>query len=314
VRCDWLSGRAETALNEGGAGRSEFRVATTPPAGHEGAAALGVLDPARYDAWFELPLGRRVWCDERHALRRVLGDVAGRRVLDAGCGTGRLACELAQHGALVAGVDRSAAMLEFARAHSRAGGNASVAGDARTGGNARAVGCASAGGNASRGGMAGSGEWVRGDVACLPFTDGAFDLVAAVTVLCLAPDAGAVVRELARVTRPGGRVVLGELGRWSLWAGVRRLRARLSGGTWTGARFWTVRELETLLRQAGLEPAGRAAAVFYPPWPPAARLAPPAIRLSERLMAGAAFLAVAGLAGLDRAGRPAEREASRVPR
>ncbi len=48
------------------------------------------FDPVRYADWFESPLGRRVWADEREALNRVLGNVAGWRMLDAGAGDCRL--------------------------------------------------------------------------------------------------------------------------------------------------------------------------------------------------------------------------------
>jgi len=47
---------------------------------------------------------------------------------------------------------------------------------------------------------------VRGDR--LPFTDGAFDAVAVVDMLEHVPDDAAFVRELARITRPGGRLVV----------------------------------------------------------------------------------------------------------
>ncbi len=43
------------------------------------------------------------------------GDVAGRDVLDAGCGTGYLARKLAQRGARVVGIDLSEKMIELAR-------------------------------------------------------------------------------------------------------------------------------------------------------------------------------------------------------
>jgi 2-polyprenyl-3-methyl-5-hydroxy-6-metoxy-1,4-benzoquinol methylase len=43
------------------------------------------------------------------------GDVVGRRVLDAGCGTGYLTRQLAQRGAAVVGVDFSERMIENAR-------------------------------------------------------------------------------------------------------------------------------------------------------------------------------------------------------
>jgi len=45
----------------------------------------------------------------------ILGDVAGKRVLDAGCGEGRFARMLAQRGARVTAVDLSSRMIELAR-------------------------------------------------------------------------------------------------------------------------------------------------------------------------------------------------------
>lgn len=49
---------------------------------------------------------------------------------------------------------------------------------------------------------------LRGDAALLPFRDGAFDRVLSSEVLEHLPDPGAAVAELARVTRPGGIVVI----------------------------------------------------------------------------------------------------------
>jgi len=46
---------------------------------------------------------------------RLLGDVAGKAVLDAGCGTGYLALQLVERGAAVLGVDWSPGMIEVAR-------------------------------------------------------------------------------------------------------------------------------------------------------------------------------------------------------
>lgn len=49
---------------------------------------------------------------------------------------------------------------------------------------------------------------VQGDAQALPFADAAFDTVAVSLALCTVPDPAAALRELARVCRPGGRVVL----------------------------------------------------------------------------------------------------------
>lgn len=52
---------------------------------------------------------------ERPAMLALAGDVRGRRVLDAGCGSGPLAAALLTRGATVTGFDSSAAMVELAR-------------------------------------------------------------------------------------------------------------------------------------------------------------------------------------------------------
>lgn len=52
---------------------------------------------------------------ERPAMLALAGDVAGRRILDAGCGSGPLFAALRERGAVVTGIDKSARMLEQAR-------------------------------------------------------------------------------------------------------------------------------------------------------------------------------------------------------
>jgi ubiquinone/menaquinone biosynthesis C-methylase UbiE len=51
----------------------------------------------------------------------------------------------------------------------------------------------------------------EGDARSLPYEDGQFDAAYLVTVLGEIPDQQAAIRELARVVRPGGRVIVGEL-------------------------------------------------------------------------------------------------------
>ena len=52
---------------------------------------------------------------ERPAMLELAGDVAGRRILDAGCGSGPLFAALRDRGAIVTGFDKSAGMVELAR-------------------------------------------------------------------------------------------------------------------------------------------------------------------------------------------------------
>ena len=51
----------------------------------------------------------------RPAILDLAGDVAGRRILDAGCGSGPLFAALRDRGAIVTGFDKSGGMLELAR-------------------------------------------------------------------------------------------------------------------------------------------------------------------------------------------------------
>lgn len=222
------------------------------------------FDPAAYADWFRTELGQRVWRDERRALHLALGHVGGLVVLDVGAGDGRLARELADRGARVVALDRSAAMLTAA------------AGE--------------------RGGAGSDLSRVQADAARLPFADGSFDRVIAVTVLCFSARPGEIVREMARVTRPDGRVVLGELGRWSVWALVCRVRGWFAGGLWVSARFRTGSELRSILGAAGLRPGDVRGAVYYPRSGVAARmLGWLDAWLGARTTVGAAFVAAAGV-------------------
>jgi SAM-dependent methyltransferase len=128
----------------------------------------------------------------------------------------------------------------------------------------------------------------------LPFGDRSFDIVSLITVLAFMPKPGLALAEIARVLRPGGRLVLGDLGKWSSWAAFRRIRAWRRGGQWAKARFRTGRQLCRLTEAGGLSVETVRGAVFYPRWAPAARvLAPADPGLGRVTTIGAAFIAPA---------------------
>jgi SAM-dependent methyltransferase len=101
---------------------------------------------------------------------------AGERVVDVGCGTGNAALLAAERGAHVTGVDPAARLLEVARERAAAQGIDAV--------------------------------FASGDAAALPLADGEADLVLSVFGVIFAPDPAAAAAEMARVTAPGGRIVL----------------------------------------------------------------------------------------------------------
>ncbi|MGK5521283.1 class I SAM-dependent methyltransferase [Micromonospora sp. URMC 107] len=111
---------------------------------------------------------------ERPAVLRLAGDVSGRRILDAGCGSGPLSAALRARGAVVTGFDVSAAMVDLAR--QRLGEDADL--------------------------------HVADLSAPLPFADAEFDDVVASLVLHYLEDWSGPLAELRRVLRPGGRLIL----------------------------------------------------------------------------------------------------------
>jgi SAM-dependent methyltransferase len=128
----------------------------------------------------------------------------------------------------------------------------------------------------------------------LPFAAETFDLVTAITVLCFVDDADSVLREIARVLRPGGRLVIGELGKWSSWAMQRRIRAWLGSPLWRRGRFRSATRLRGLAEAAGLSVAELRGAIYYPRCTVAARLmAPYDSWFGRRTTVGAAFIALA---------------------
>ena len=123
-------------------------------------------------------------------------------VLDVGCGTGRLTQRLEALGAIVMGLDLDPKMLAIA--------------SART-----------------------SGRLILGDAHSIPVGDATSGRVVAVTLCEFTDDLGTVFAELSRVTRPGGRIVVGALNPRSPW-GLRNWR-QLRRSPWSGAHFFPER-------------------------------------------------------------------------
>ncbi len=111
---------------------------------------------------------------ERPAMLDLAGDVAGRRILDVGCGSGPLSGALRDRGAIVSGFDLSEAMIRLARA--RLGEDADLL--------------------------------VHDLARPLPYADAAFDDVMASLVLHYLEDWTAPLAELRRVLRRGGRLLV----------------------------------------------------------------------------------------------------------
>jgi ubiquinone/menaquinone biosynthesis C-methylase UbiE len=219
--------------------------------------------PGTYQRWRGTTLGRVTEALEQRCTLDLIGPVEGRRVLDLGCGDGVLTAALAERGARAIGIDVDRAMLDVAA------------------------------GRGTRG-QRRRPQFIEGRIEQLPLRDGTVDAVVAVTVLCLVADRRAAVHEAARVLRPGGRMVIGDLGRWNVWAAKRRLKGWFGSKLWRAAHFTTADELCEVVENAGLTVESIRGSVFYPPSGILARwMAPLDTWLGSRTCVGAAFIAIA---------------------
>jgi ubiquinone/menaquinone biosynthesis C-methylase UbiE len=117
---------------------------------------------------------------ERPKRHEVIGARPDDELLDIACGPGSLTLELAPHVASATGLDITPAMLEQARAAQAQKGVSNV-------------------------------DWVEGDGAGLPFPDGTFSLVTCSAAFHHFERPADILGEMARVCRPGGRVVVSDV-------------------------------------------------------------------------------------------------------
>lgn len=143
---------------------------------------------------------------------RRLASRARGRVLELGCGTGRVSLPLARAGVSLVGVDRSAPMLD--RARRRIGKN-----PAKSGSHAVPL------------------RLVRGDIRALPFPPGEFEMVLApygiLQSLLADRDLRATLESVSRVLAPGGTFgidLVPDVPRWREYRNRVQLRGRAASG------------------------------------------------------------------------------------
>lgn len=242
-------------------GRQGPRVLKQPGAPEEDLSDARTSRPDSYARWRSSLLGRVTEQIEQEAVLAAAGELEGLSVLDAGCGDGAYSLLARRRGARVIGIDTSEAMLDAAREKAHVAG-ATI-------------------------------DFVDASAERLPFASESFDAVFMVTLLCLLNVPSLAVREVHRVLRPGGRLIVGELGSYSLWALQRRLSGWLGNSFWRKAHFWTVHELHGLIAKEGFRVKSTRGSIYYPPVGLAARTMCGAEGLLSHLGAfGAAFLTV----------------------
>ena len=218
-------------------------------------AAFDLRAARRYDAWYASSEGMKVAASEEALLGELLGRFPGAgSLLEVGCGTGHFSRWFARQGLAVVGLDVGQAML-------------AVAGE-----------------------RAGGPRYAAGSALSLPFTDGAFDLVAFVTSLEFIGERTRALQEAARVARRG--IVLGLINQASPLGVWRKAKARFRPSPYRSACFYAPWDLAGVLKAALGERVQSIAwrTAVYPGWLPA-----PGRRLPIGAFLGAAVtLAPAG--------------------
>jgi SAM-dependent methyltransferase len=160
------------------------------------------------------PYSQRFWVEGPHPLitrdrlREILEPKAGERILEVGPGTGYYTLDVAEWvkpDGQVDILDIQQEMLDHTML--RAGGR----------------------------GLPNINP-TRADATAMPCDDGTYDAAFLVTVLGEVPDQDAALRELARVLKPGGRLIVGELLGDPHYVRLAPLRLRASGAGFTYER------------------------------------------------------------------------------
>ena len=189
------------------------------------ATVQGRLWGARTDDWARIQqyTARNSWA----AVLADLAPVSGRELLDVGCGAGGFAELAVRAGATVAGIDAAPPMIEHAER------------------------------------LVPAGAFRVGEIEELPYPDDSFDAVTGFNAFQYAAEPATALREAARVTKPGGHVVVmiwgtaAECQAAAHLAAIGRLLPPPPPGAPGPFALSEPGALEALLTRAGLDPTPR---------------------------------------------------------
>lgn len=186
-----------------------------------------------YDKWYETPAGRFVDETETALAFGMFKPASGAHILDAGCGTGNFSLKLAKMGLKVTGVDFSEGMLKQAEKKML---------EAKL-----------------------PIEFEKGDLYRLNYEDESFDAVISMAAFEFLKEPQKAFKELMRVVKKGGRILIGTINRDSSWGELYQSEEFREHTVFRHAAFKTMDEMEALEPDCVLE---KGYCLFVPPGAP----------------------------------------------
>ena len=168
---------------------------------------------SKYDEWYQRAEGKYADALEKELFLRLVQPQGGQSLLEVGCGTGHNLEFFKELGLDVTGIDPSEPMLQIAT------------------------------------GKLGSGVRLSlGEANRLEFNDNSFAIVALITPLEFIPDPAGALKEAARVCRE--KIYVGALNKVSILGIARRVEGRFRKSIYNRARFYTIWEIEGMVKGA----------------------------------------------------------------
>lgn len=185
----------------------------------------------RYNAWYKTPFGKYADKLEKDLVLHFIDPVKGMNILDIGSGTGNYSALLANRAANVVGLDSSPGMLHVAKKKTKQG--------------------------------EGDVDFILGDAENLPLKNQSFDAAVSVTSLCFIENFEKVVYEMRRIVKSSGKIVVGDLNKWSLYGIGKKLVSKFKESVYREAKFHSISELKYFFHKVKWD-----STLFALPWMP----------------------------------------------
>ncbi len=167
-------------------------------------------DAESYDQWFDNPKNAYAFNLEMNLMKIMLAPLAGQRILDIGCGTGRSLEYFLDSGLQLTGIEPSPYMIDNARKR-----------------------------------LKNRADLYRGFAEDLPFEDNSFEYSFFLTSLEYTEMPAKAVEEACRVTKD--RVFVGVLNRYAPNNLLKRIKGLMAGSVYSKLNFFSIWQLKRLV-------------------------------------------------------------------